>query len=262
MHPRMPTLFVAHGSPMNALEQNSFTQALGHLGQNLPRPKAILVISAHWLTKGTRVLNVVQPKTIHDFRGFPKALFEVQYHAPGAPEVAARVARQLSRFGVREDSSWGLDHGAWSVLRHLYPSAEVPVLQLSLDMRLDLGGHHALSQELEPLRDDGILILGSGNITHNLGEVDLNPDASPEAWAVEFDQRVARALEQRDVDFLLQRSDPEWAPLWRRALPTLEHYIPLLYAQGASDATDAMTFPYEGIQNATLSLRCVQFQRT
>jgi 4,5-DOPA dioxygenase extradiol len=259
MYQKMPTLFIAHGSPMNAIEQNSFTKALTHLNQKLPRPKAILVISAHWRTPGTRVLNTAFPKTIHDFGGFPPALYEVQYKAPGAPDIAARVAQLLSKYNVQEDSQWGFDHGTWSVIRHIFPAAEIPVLQLSIDKRLDLEGHANLARDLVPLRNEGVLILGSGNITHNLGEVDFNEGAKPPLWAIEFDQLISVAIQHRDRDFLVRRSHQETAALWRRALPTYEHYIPLLYAYGASESDDFISFPYEGFQNGTLSMRCVQF---
>jgi 4,5-DOPA dioxygenase extradiol len=259
MQHKMPTLFIAHGSPMNAIQRNAFTDAIGGLGRTLPRPSAVLVISAHWRTTGTRVLNAAWPETIHDFSGFPEELFRVRYPAPGSPATANRIVKLLEQFGVKDDPEWGLDHGTWSVLRHIYPGADIPTVQLSLNRRLDLAGHLALAQMLAPLRDEGVLILGSGNITHNLGEVDFNEDAKPVLWAEQFDQRMALAIEHRDVDFLLRRSDPDWAALWRRALPTSEHYIPFLYAFGASDESDLISFPYQGIQNGTLSMRCVQF---
>lgn len=259
MQARMPTLFVAHGSPMNAIDQNDFTRALGELGQRLIKPKAVLVISAHWRTSGTRVLNVANPKTIHDFSGFPRPLYDVQYRAPGNPEIAERITRLLAHHGAKNDDSWGLDHGTWSVLRHIYPEADVPVVQLSLNTKLDLAGHYAVANDLAVLRDEGVLILGSGNITHNLAEVDFDTNATPLAWAEEFDQKIALVLQNRDLEKLINFSDQATAKLWRRALPTLEHYMPLIYALGASNSADPISFPYVGIQNATLSMRCVQF---
>ena len=259
MQQKMTTLFVAHGSPMIAILRNSFTDALRVLGHSLPRPLAVLVISAHWRTTGTRVLSTEWPATIHDFSGFPAELFKVRYPAPGSPATADRVVKLLERFGIKDDREWGLDHGTWSVIRHIYPVSNVPTLQLSINRRLDLAGHLALANALAPLREEGILILGSGNITHNLGEIDFNDDAKPVAWAEQFDQRMALAIQNRDIDFLLRSSEPDWAPRWRRALPTLEHYIPFLYALGASDQSDSIRFPHHGIQNGTLSMRCVQF---
>ena len=259
MATKQPTLFLAHGSPMNAIQDNDFTRAIRQLGQTLERPRAILIISAHWRTRGSKVLNVTEPRTIHDFSGFPQSLSEINYPAKGATQLALRVATLLTPFGVEEDTSWGFDHGVWSVLRHLYPQADVPILPLSINQRMTLDGHFAIARALSPLRDDGVLIVGSGNITHNLGDLDWNENAEPQKWTLQFDDRMKRAVLERDTEFLLKRREPEYAALWSHALPTSEHYVPLLYAYGASDAADPVTFPYTGIQHGTLSMRCVQF---
>jgi len=259
MASKLPTLFLAHGSPINAIRDNDFTRALRSLGQELPRPKAILIVSAHWRTRTTRVLTVAEPKTIYDFSGFPKELSQISYPAKGAPQVALRVAALLTPFGVEDDESWGLDHGVWSVLRHMYPAADIPVVPLSINQRLPLDGHLAVAKALRPLREEGILIVGSGNITHNLGDIDWDESAEPQKWARSFDDRMTKALIERDEGFLLKREIGEFASLWTHALPTSEHYVPLLYAYGASDAADQVSFPFVGMQHGTLSMRSVQF---
>ncbi len=259
MTSKLPTLFLAHGSPVNAIRDNDFTRALGRLGQSLPRPKAILIVSAHWRSRTTRVLTLQEPKTIYDFSGFPKELSEIVYAAKGSPQLALRVAALLTPFGVEDDESWGLDHGVWSVLRHMYPAADIPVVPLSINQRLQLEGHLAVAQALRPLRAEGILIIGSGNITHNLGDIDWDEAAKPQKWAQTFDERMAKAIVERDTKFLLKGVGPDYASLWQRALPTAEHYIPLLYAYGASDEGEQVSFPYVGMQHGTLSMRCVRF---
>jgi len=252
---RMPALFIGHGAPTNALADNDYTKALTRLGRDLPRPKTILSISAHWLTDGTKVLSSERPKTIHDFGGFPEEMYKVQYPAPGAPDIARKVSERL---GLTTDGSWGLDHGTWTVLKHLYPAADIPTFQLSLDMGKDLQAHLDLGKELAFLREEGILVLGSGNLTHNLGRIVWDPGAKPEDWAVEFDTKSKKALEARDVGFL---TDPSaWGSgLFRKAHPTPDHYLPLLYVLGASTPGDALSYPYEGFEYGTLSMRMVMF---
>lgn len=258
---RMPVLFLGHGSPMNAIANNAFTNALTKLGETLPRPKAILMISAHWITQGTRVERVALPETIHDFGGFPNELFQIQYPAPGAIEVADQVAALTSPKGEKIASiatDWGLDHGTWSVLRHVYPKADIPVLQLSLSTSLDLKEHMELAKSLRSLRDQGVMIMGSGNITHNLRRIDWDENAKPLDWTVEFDELIKSSLLKRDLSELLAKK-PEKHALWKLAHPSIDHYVPLLYALGASEESDMITFPYEGIQNGSLSMRAVQF---
>lgn len=252
---RMPSLFIGHGAPTNALEDNAYTRALAQLGQTLPRPEAILTVSAHWLTEGSRVLVTDHPKTIHDFSGFPDEMYRIQYPAPGA----ARIARSISeRLQLPADPTWGLDHGTWSVLKHMFPEADVPVFQLSLDVKKSLGEHLELGRELERSREEGILILGSGNMTHNLGRVIWDPKAEPVDWAVEFDGKAKTALEGRDEKYLTEPSS--WGKnLFRQAHPTPDHYIPLLYVLGASTEKDKLTYPYEGFEYGTLSMRMAMF---
>ena len=253
---KMPVLFVGHGSPMNAIEQNRFTETLAGLAQRLPRPKAVCVVSAHWVTRGSEVLTVAKPRTIHDFYGFPAPLYEVQYPAPGAPAEAERVARDLE---ITPDKTWGFDHGTWSVLCHLYPDADIPVFQISLDEGRTLGRHVELGRELAALRDRGVLILGSGNIVHNLRRLEGGKDAEPYPWTVEFDSRVKNAIEARDIASL---AAPEhWGKsLAALAHPTLEHYVPLLYCMGCTAEGDAVSYPYEGFEYGSLSMRMVLFE--
>jgi 4,5-DOPA dioxygenase extradiol len=240
---------------MNAIERNRFTEALTGLTKRLPRPKAVCVVSAHWVTRGSEVLAVAKPRTIHDFYGFPAPLYEVEYPAPGAPTEAARVARELE---IKPDETWGFDHGAWSVLRHLYPAADVPVFQISLDEGRSLERHLELGSELAGLRVRGVLILGSGNIVHNLRRLEGEKDAPPFPWTLEFDSLVKQAIEARDVASL---TAPEhWGkPLASLAHPTLEHYVPLLYCMGSTRQQDAVTYPYEGFEYGSLSMRMVLF---
>lgn len=258
---RMPVLFVGHGSPMNIIADNSFTRFLAAEGRTLPKPKVILAISAHWETAGTKVLAVDRPKTIHDFGGFPKALYQVTYPAAGSPETAAAVLDLLAKFPsyrAEADLSWGLDHGTWSILHHLYPAADIPVLQLSMNRRLSLREHFELAEHLKPLRDKGVLLVASGNVTHNLATIDWNEAADPVHWAIEFDELIKSGLERRDLDRLTGKEGGKES-LWRQAHPRLDHYVPLLYAVGASDADERPVFPFEGFQNGSLSMRAVRF---
>lgn len=255
---RLPAVFLGHGSPMNAVSDNDFTRFLSGFGKELPRPRAILAVSAHWVTDGTKVEKAERPETIHDFYGFPEELFRIQYPAPGSPADADEIARLLTEHEAATDGSWGLDHGTWSVLRHMYPAADIPVLQLSLNANLPLRDHYELAKDLRPLREKGLLIVGSGNITHNLRRLDPRPGAPPMDWAVEFDAMIAKALEERDLPALLAE-EPEKHSLWRTAHPTLEHYLPLLYTLGVSDENETPAFPHEEMQLASLSMRAVRF---
>ncbi len=253
----LPVLFIGHGSPMNAIETNAFTQALARLGTSLPRPRAVLCISAHWLTEGTWVTHMAQPRTIHDFYGFPKDLFDVQYPAPGSSEVAEIIRAEILNPSISlDDANWGLDHGTWAVLKHLYPMADVPVLQLSIDARQPPEFHHRLGQQLKVLRDRGVLIVGSGNVVHNLRRVDMDPDAKAFDWAVEFDEWVKGRLLVRDhaalvTDFLKTKAG-------QMSVPTLDHYLPLLYVLGATENGEALQFEYESMQHASISMRSFQ----
>jgi 4,5-DOPA dioxygenase extradiol len=252
----MPVLFIGHGSPMNAIESNPFTRALEQLGRELPRPQAICVISAHWVTRGSQVHTSEWPRTIHDFYGFPRPLYEVQYPAPGAP----REAKQLAfAHHFLADQQWGLDHGAWSVLLHMYPQADVPVFQLSLDQTRTFAEHVGLGRELRKLRERGILLLGSGNLVHNLHKMNWELPHAAYPWASEFDARVKHAIEAHDMESLA--APDRWGQhLLAEAHPTLEHYVPVLYCMAATDEADAVRYPHEGIEFGSVSMRTVLFQ--
>jgi len=253
---RMPVLFVGHGSPMNAIEENAFTRSLQEVRTKLPAPKAICVVSAHWVTQGCQVQASQWPRTIHDFYGFPRPLYEVQYPAPGAPQEAKRLALEHH---LKTDHQWGLDHGAWGVLRHLYPQADIPVFQVSLDHARTLEEHVALGKEMKSLRERSVLILGSGNLVHNLHKINWEMRDSAYPWAEEFDGKVKKALEERDVTSLA--APDRWgSTLLAEAHPTLEHYAPVLYCLGATDEIDRVTYPYEAIEFGTISMRMVLFQ--
>jgi 4,5-DOPA dioxygenase extradiol len=255
---RMPVLFVGHGSPMNAIEDNEWSRGFSALASFVPAPLAILAVSAHWYVRGTFTTGDESPQTIHDFGGFPAPLYEVQYPAPGSPSLSRRVSALL---GERASVSleWGLDHGTWSVLRHLRPTADVPVVQLSLDVRLAPEEHVALGRALTPLREEGVLVMGSGNITHNLSDAFSRldrGDLTTPGWATRFDRDVAVALQSHDVEFLAQAPETEAG---RLSHPTPDHYLPLLYAAGAADARDPVRFPITGFDLGSLSMRAVQF---
>lgn len=256
--PRQPVVFVGHGSPMNAIEDNQWSRGFRDLGSRLPRPSAILAISAHWYIRGTAVTANDFPPTIHDFGGFPEPLYEVQYLAKGDPELAHRVAALRSPDLVSRSLDWGLDHGTWSVLRHMWPNADVPVVQLSIDGRLPVSRHAEIGRSLTPLRDEGVLILGSGNVVHNLGDALGRMRAgelSTPPWAAEFDDDVVRGLEGHDTDALAGLIE---SPAGRKAHPTPEHFLPLLYAAGAG-GDDPMAFPITGFDLGSLSMRAVIF---
>lgn len=255
---KMPVLFFGHGSPMNAIETNSYTQTLNKIGEGLPTPKAILVISAHWMTKGTWVTAMKRPKTIHDFHGFPEELYQVQYPAPGSPEFAKLIQQSLEGRSLGLDSQeWGLDHGTWSVLRHLFPQADVPVLQLSMDMTKPADYHFKLGQELAGLRQKGVLLIGSGNIVHNLRQIKWQAEAPAFDWAIEFDQWIKQRLLQRDYKAII--NDYEQSAAGRLSVPTPDHYFPMHYILGASQSSDELTFEYEEMQNGSISMRSFKF---
>jgi 4,5-DOPA dioxygenase extradiol len=256
---RMPALFLGHGNPMNALERNAWSEAWRALGAALPRPRAILCVSAHWFVPGSRVTGGARPRTIHDFGGFPRALYEVEYPAPGSPELAARVRELLGpeRVAAEGDDGWGLDHGTWSLLVHLYPDADVPVVQLGIDETLTGEQHHELAIGLRPLRDEGVLVLGSGNVVHNLHAYAWGRHpVDPYDWAVRFDAEV-RALIERGED----RRVAAVEGLGKDAVlaaPTPEHYLPLVYVLAQRHAGEPVTFPVEGFDGGSISMLGVQ----
>ena len=240
--PKMPVLFLGHGSPMNAIEENEFVNGFRMQAKNLPRPAAILCISAHWETKGTFVTAMEKPRTIHDYGGFPRALFDVQYPAAGSPMLAAETRKLVTEMVVEEDQHWGLDHGAWSVLKHLYPDADVPVVQMSLDYRQNAQSHYDLARQLAPLRRKGVMIVGSGNMVHNLGLVAwdrLNEAGFAFDWALEASEKMKNWITIRNHSRLINfRSQGKAFDL---AIPTPEHYLPLLYSLGLQETSDEIS---------------------
>lgn len=251
----MRAVFFGHGNPMNALEHNGCTEIWQQIGNSRPRPSAILAVSAHWTIPGTAVTAMESPRTIHDFGGFPRALFEFQYPAPGSPALARRVRDLLAPLEVRLDEDWGLDHGVWSVLAHAFPRADVPVVQLSIDATQPAAFHYQLGKALAPLRDEGVLIIGSGNVVHNLAAIKWGNDVPAYDWAVRFNARVRDCLERRDhaplIDYENLGADA------RLAVPTPEHYLPLLYVIAQQGERESITFACDGIQNASISMLTV-----
>jgi len=265
---RQPILFVGHGSPMNAIMDTPFKdewQRIGTYfgeGQRWALPKLILCVSAHWCTEGTALTAMSAPPTIHDFGGFPKALFDQQYVVPGDPEMARALSARFKQASRQEalaldDTHWGLDHGTWSFLKPMFPDGVVPVMQLSLDVRATLEQHMALGAQLNPLRDEGVLIVASGNTVHNLGAMQRQvPDTQAYDWTAEFDQWVAQKMIQRDASALcMQGADAHVLQLFRLAHPSIDHYLPLLYAMAASQEDDRMSFFNDQYQYASVSMR-------
>ena len=261
---RMPVLFVGHGSPMNAIGDNEYRrswQALGaEFGSQRPRPQLILCISAHWLTDGWWLTAMDKPKTIHDFGGFPQELFDQQYPAPGdsaAAQVISRLIRQRSSAPLGLDKSeWGLDHGTWSVLKPMFPDADIPVIQLSMDYSRAPEDHYALAKQLNSLRDRGVLIVGSGNIVHNLRQMQRGAPANQAFdWALEFDQTIGGYLQQGNLVAL--QNFQKLGALATAAHPTYEHYLPLLYAAGAADSNEQVRFFNTSFQGGSISMRSV-----
>lgn len=249
----MPALFIGHGSPMNAIEDNEFSQVWAEVAQSIPKPKAILCISAHWQIVGTQVTAMAQPKTIHDFYGFPQALFEVNYPAPGSPELAQLVQQTVRSTPVQLDQQWGLDHGAWSVLCRMFPAADIPVVQLSLDQHKAPEFHYNLGKELRGLRRRGVLIVGSGNIVHNLRMIAWRDEAHD--WAVEFDERIQRAILAGDHDTIINFD--QMGELARLAVPTDEHFLPLLYVLACQE-NEAISFFAEKVTLGAISMRSLR----
>ena len=248
----MPVVFFGHGSPMNTLARNRYTEAWRRIGAAAPKPKAILAISAHWCTRGTAVTAMVKPKTIHDFGGFPQALHDIQYPAPGDPALAARIRDLLVPQQLVMDESRGLDHGTWSVLAHAYPDADIPVVQLSLDATKPARYHYELGQRLAPLRNEGVLIIGSGNVVHNLMLMQRVDAAPAYDWAIRFNDMVRDALALGNhralIEYQLQGEDA------RLSVPTAEHYLPLLYIAALQAGDEAMAFIVDGYEAGSLGM--------
>ncbi|HET9181699.1 MAG TPA: 4,5-DOPA dioxygenase extradiol [Candidatus Angelobacter sp.] len=253
----LPAIFFGHGNPLNALQQNPYTAAWSGVGKSLPRPKAILCVSAHWFVPQTGITISTAPQTIHDFGGFPRELYEVRYPAPGDPELARRVQKLLAPLAVNLDESWGLDHGTWSVLCHVYPQADIPVVQLSIDETQPPAFHYEIGRRLAPLRDEGVLIMGSGNLVHNLHAYAWGRHAvEPFDWAVRFEQLVREMLVAGEHKPLI-----DYEKLGRDAMlsvPTPDHYLPLLYALSTRQQGEVVDFPVTGVDGGSISMLTVR----
>ena len=255
----MPVVFFGHGSPVNAIEDNTATRTWHRIARNIPRPQAILSISAHWCTEGCAVTAMPRPRTIHDFgRSLPAALFGLQYPAPGAPELARRVGELLAPLAVREDRSWGLDHGTWSVLLKAFPAADIPVVQLGMDLGEPLQRHFELGRRLRPLRDQGVLIMGSGNIVHNLPAMAGDADAVPYDWAQRFNDYIKNGIASNDPEAVWDY--PRFGPRAALAVPGLDHFCPLMYVLGARDDSDNLRFETDYLVHKALSMTSVVFE--
>ena len=250
---KMPVLFVGHGSPMNAIEENDFTDAWKDIAKKIPKPKLILCISAHWLKEGTAITAMENPRTIYDFYGFPEKLYKVKYPAKGSPEYAKKIKELIKTVEVNLDHQWGLDHGTWSVLNQMYPKADIPVLQLSLDYQLPLEKLFEVGKELSVLREQGVLIIGSGNLVHNL--MVFSPNAAPYDWAIEFDKIVKEDLIKMDYKSLINYTKYKSA---RLAHPTNDHYLPLIYVIGAAK-NEKPKFFCEKVDFGSISMRCIAY---
>jgi 4,5-DOPA dioxygenase extradiol len=249
--PKMPILFVGHGSPMNAIEENSYTQEWKNVASKIPTPKAILAISAHWYTKGTKIMNEEAPKTIYDMYGFPKELYEIVFDHPGSPNFAEKTKQLLSKETVF-DNSWGIDHGTWSVLVHMFSDKEIPVFQLSIDALSPPEVHFKMGQELKALRQQGVLIFGSGNIVHNLGRIDWDYGHHGFDWAEEFDSFIYDAIIQRNPANIINFHQLGQAA--KLAVPTPDHFYPLLYILGASEEADSISVFNRSCELGSLSM--------
>lgn len=250
---RQPILFIGHGSPMNAVECNPFTRCMSELGESLyqNKPDVILIISAHWLTRGSFVATTAKPETIYDFTGFPAELYQIKYPADGSPETSKEVMKLTN---AKADSKMGLDHGAWTILKYLFPKADIPCLQLSIDYYAPMQKHYELGKKLLPLRDKNILIIGSGNIVHNIRLFFTASPSSKFDWAYEFDDYISKNIMSRNTDNLINYQNA--GESYRMAVPTPDHYIPLLYTMGLLLPDENISFPYEEIITS-LSMRCV-----
>jgi 4,5-DOPA dioxygenase extradiol len=253
----MPVIFFGHGNPLNAVVHNAYTKGWAAIGQSLPRPKAVLAVSAHWYIPGTSVTAMSSPRTIHDFGGFPEELYKIQYPAPGSPDLAHHIKDLLVPVSVRLDNSWGIDHGTWSVLRHVFPNADVPIVQLSIDERQSASFHYEIGKRLTTLREEGVLIIGSGNLVHNLYAYAWDRSAvEPFDWAVRFEQHVRDLLLAADDGPLVA-----YESLGRDAklsIPTPDHYLPLLYVIALRGEGEKVSFPVEGIDGGSVSMLTVQ----
>lgn len=255
---KMPVLFIGHGSPLNAIQDNAYTRSLSDTGRTIPRPGLIIVISAHWLTHGSTITGTAEPRQIFDFYGFPEELYQVKYSVKGSPDKAGNICSMYPNNQLTVDLSWGIDHGAWSVLRHMYPNADIPVLQLSLDLNKNEAAHFEFAKALRPLRNEGVLFIGSGNIVHNLRLIGHDQfDTDPFDWAVDFDNKVKEALLSGNSKALIDYKSAlsQHASL---AVPTNDHYLPLLYIEALRGSDEPLKFIHEGMQNKSISMRSYQ----
>lgn len=250
----MPVLFVGHGNPMNALEKNEYHNTWSDLGKRLPRPKAILCVSAHWLSNGTKVTAMERPKTIHDFGGFPQELFDVQYPVPGSPDFAKETQALITKTKVQSDLEWGLDHGTWSVLLPMFPKADIPVFQLSIDYTQPPQYHYDLAKELAALRKKGVLIIGSGNIVHNLGMIDWSGKAFD--WTIEFDARIKQFMDKGDHASVVNYE--KLGTIAKLAVPTNDHYLPLLYSLALQEKNDPIAYFNDKCEMGSISMRSLK----
>lgn len=259
---KMPVLFLGHGSPMNAIEENEFVTGFRNIGKGIPKPKAIIVISAHWETRGTFVTAMDKPRTIHDFGGFPQALFDVQYPAPGNPELAKETKSIIKKTEVGLDQRWGLDHGAWSVVKHLYPKADVPIIQMSIDYTQGAQYHYELAKELAILRKKGVLIVGSGNMVHNLGMIawdKLNTDSYGYDWAIEANEKMKQYILSGDHKQLINYHSQGKA--WELAIPSPEHYLPLIYTLALKDDNEKISLFNDKAVAGSLTMTSVKIDK-
>ena len=253
----MPTIFFGHGNPLNALSKNSYTEAWTSIGKSIPRPTAVLSVSAHWYIPYCAVTSNLNPRTIHDFDGFPKELYQIEYPASGSPELASRVQALLAPVAVSLDQSWGLDHGTWSVLKHVFPKEDIPIVQLSINQMQPPSFHYELGKRLAPLREEGVLIIGSGNIVHNLSAYSWGErDVPPFDWAVRFEEHARKLMLKGDDAPLV-----DYRSLGRDAIlsaPTAEHYLPLLYVLGLRRKNEKVSYPVQGFDGGSISMLAVQ----
>lgn len=256
---KLPVLFIGHGSPMNGIEDNEFSQTWAKMGKEVTRPKAVIVVSAHWLTRGTHVTAMEEPKTIHDFGGFPQALFDVEYPAKGSPELAKETAKLITSTDVGLDHDWGLDHGTWTVVRHMYPDADIPVLQLSIDYGKPAEYHYNLAKQLSALRKKGVLIIGSGNMVHNLRMIDwrkLNEPNYGFDWAIEMNDIFKQKIQGGDHKALMEYE--KLSKSAKLAIPTPDHYYPLMYILGLQDNKDELSFFNDKLVGGSLNMTSVK----
>ena len=248
-----PAIFIGHGSPMNVLADNVFTRDMIKLGENLSKPDSIVVVSAHWLTRGTFITSGLTPEQIYDFYGFPGALYEYKYSAPGSPETAGLVSETAGHNIIIHDDNRGIDHAAWAILKHIFPDQNVPVLEISLDVTKEPQYHFDLGKRIAGLRNKNILCIGSGNIIHNLSEIDFDENARPFNWATEFDLKVKTCIENRDFRSLINYQEID--PSAKRAIPYFDHYLPMLYILGMVEKNESISFIHDSIQNGSISMR-------